>query len=86
MLCEQVWSLGIFTSDVEMFLKVLDNDKKCEFLKKLLKEYEVSMSMPTKALGQSITVFKVQNLIGDAFAMPVDGMPYANLLDKSMFS
>ncbi|KAL8525801.1 hypothetical protein ACS0TY_015154 [Phlomoides rotata] len=64
--------LACFTSDVEMFLQVLDNNKKSDFLKKLLKESEVRMSMPTKALGQSITVFKVQNLIGDVFALPVD--------------
>lgn len=44
------------------------------------------MSVPTKALGQSITVFKVQNLIGDVFALPVDGMPYANSFDKSICS
>ncbi|KAI3461689.1 hypothetical protein Pfo_018352 [Paulownia fortunei] len=64
--------LACFTSDVEMFLQVLDNNKKSEFLKKLVKEYEASMSVPTKALGQSITVFKVQNLIGDVFTLPVD--------------
>lgn len=58
-----------------MFLHVLDNDKKSEFLKKLVKENEASStSVPTKALGQSITVFKVRNLIGDAFTLPVDGM------------
>lgn len=71
--------LACFTSDIERFLQVLDNNKKSEFLKKLLKEYEVSTSVPTKALGQSITVFKVQNLIGDVFALPVEGMPYANI-------
>ncbi|KAK6145231.1 hypothetical protein DH2020_022051 [Rehmannia glutinosa] len=64
--------LACFTSDVEMFLEVLDNNKKSEFLKKLVKEYEASRSVSTKALGQSITVFKVQNLIGDVFALPVD--------------
>ncbi|GER30478.1 tetratricopeptide repeat protein [Striga asiatica] len=64
--------LACYTSDVEMFLQALDNDKKSEFLKKLVKEYEASVSAPTKALGQSITIFKVQNIIGDMFALQVD--------------
>ncbi|KAL6532598.1 hypothetical protein OROHE_014020 [Orobanche hederae] len=63
--------LASYTSDVEMFLQALDSNKKGELLKKL-KEYETSISAPLKALGQSITVLKVQILIGDVFALPVD--------------
>ncbi|KAL8027040.1 hypothetical protein ABFX02_14G069600 [Erythranthe guttata] len=64
--------LSCFTSDVEMVLEVLDTNKKSEFLKKLVKENEASSTdVPTKELGKSITVFKVQNLIGDVFALPV---------------
>ncbi|KAL6563581.1 hypothetical protein OROGR_002540 [Orobanche gracilis] len=63
--------LASYTSDVEMFLQALDKNKKGELLKKL-KEYEASISAPLKALGQSITVLKVQILIGDVFALPVD--------------
>ncbi|KAL3649170.1 N-alpha-acetyltransferase 25, NatB auxiliary subunit [Castilleja foliolosa] len=64
--------LACFTSDIEMFLQALDNDRKGEFLKKLVKEYDTSISAPVRALGQSITVFKIQNLIGDVFVQPVD--------------
>lgn len=64
--------LACFTSDVEVFLQALDGNKKSEFLKNLVKEHEATTIAPTKALGQSITIFKVQNLIGNVFALPVD--------------
>ncbi|KAL3616220.1 hypothetical protein CASFOL_039610 [Castilleja foliolosa] len=63
--------LACFTSDIEMFLQALDNDSKSKFMKKLVNEYDASISAPVKALGQSITVFKVKNLIGDIFVQPV---------------
>ncbi|KAL0389031.1 UNVERIFIED_CONTAM: N-terminal acetyltransferase B complex auxiliary subunit NAA25 [Sesamum calycinum] len=66
--------LACFTSDVERFLEVLDYSKKSEFLKKLVKECEGSVSGPTKELGQYITVFKIQNSIGDLFALPVNDL------------
>ncbi|KAL0434868.1 UNVERIFIED_CONTAM: N-terminal acetyltransferase B complex auxiliary subunit NAA25 [Sesamum radiatum] len=66
--------LACFTSDVERFLEVLDYNKKSEFLKKLVKGCEGNVSGPTKELGQSITVFKIQNSIGDLFAVPVNDL------------
>ncbi|KAL6499843.1 hypothetical protein OROGR_027753 [Orobanche gracilis] len=54
-----------------MFLQALDKNKKGKLLKKL-KDYEASISSPLQALGQSITVLKVQILIGDVFALPVN--------------
>lgn len=77
--------LACFMSDVEMFLQVLDHNKKTEFLKKLLKENEATEIVPTKALGQSITVFKVQNLIGDVFALPVDELENMAVQMTQMF-
>ncbi|XP_008232050.1 PREDICTED: phagocyte signaling-impaired protein [Prunus mume] len=63
--------LACFTSDVEMFLEVLTPDKKAELLGKL-KESSGSLSTePTKVLGQSITLFKIQELIGNMFKLPV---------------
>lgn len=78
--------LACFTSDVEVFLQALDSNKKSEFLKNLVKEHEATTIAPTKALGQSITKFKVQNLIGNVFALPVDGMPYAMSFDDFIWS
>lgn len=69
--------LACFASDVEEFLQVLDSNKKSEFLRNLVKENEATTIVPAKALGQSITVFKVQNLIGNLISLPVDGMPDA---------
>lgn len=67
--------MACFTSDVEMFLEVLTPDKKAEFLGKL-KESSGSLSTePTKVLGQSITLFKIQELIGNMFKLPVGGVP-----------
>lgn len=66
--------MACFTSDVEMFLEVLTPDKKAELLGKL-KESSSSLSTePTKVLGQSITLFKIQELIGNMFKLPVGGV------------
>lgn len=73
--------LACFTPDVEVFLQVLDSDKKSEFLKKLVQEHEATTIVPAKALGKSITVFKVQNLIGDLFSLPVDGRSHSISFD-----
>ncbi|XP_073144284.1 N-terminal acetyltransferase B complex auxiliary subunit NAA25 isoform X1 [Henckelia pumila] len=64
--------LGCFTSDIELFLQVLDDKKKSVLLKTLEKELEFSGSVPTKALGQSISVLKIQNFIGNMFTLPVN--------------
>ncbi|CAA2953699.1 phagocyte signaling-impaired isoform X1 [Olea europaea subsp. europaea] len=66
--------LACFTSDVEVFLQVLDNDKKAKFLEYLMKVCESSTTMPTKALGQSITVFKIQNVMGNMFNLSVEDL------------
>ncbi|XP_021909820.1 N-terminal acetyltransferase B complex auxiliary subunit NAA25 [Carica papaya] len=64
--------LACFTSDVEMFLDVLSLDKKMEFLDKI-KISDSILMVPTKVLGQSITIFKIQELIGVMYKLPVDG-------------
>ncbi|PIM98433.1 Mitochondrial inheritance and actin cytoskeleton organization protein [Handroanthus impetiginosus] len=77
--------LACFTSDVEIFLQVLDKDNKSGLMKKLVKESEASIGLPTKALGQSINLFKVQNLIGDMFALPVDELEDVAVRMTEMF-
>nr|GMD61206.1 N-terminal acetyltransferase B complex auxiliary subunit NAA25 [Ipomoea batatas] len=64
--------LACFASDVEMFLQVLSHDNKCELLKKLMKECQSIETVPTKALGKFITVFKIQNIVGELFTLPID--------------
>ncbi|KAK3015669.1 hypothetical protein RJ639_007506 [Escallonia herrerae] len=63
--------LACFTSDVDMFLEVLTTDKKAEFFKKLVKSCESLTSVPTKLLGQSISLFKVRESVGDLFTSPI---------------
>ncbi|KAK2982752.1 hypothetical protein RJ640_025168, partial [Escallonia rubra] len=63
--------LACFTSDVDMFLEVLTTEKKAEFFKKLVKSCESLTSVPTKLLGQSISLFKVRELVGDLFTSPI---------------
>lgn len=62
--------LACFTSDVEVFLEVLTHDKKTQFLEKLMKISESDATVSTKVLGQSITLFKVQELIGKIYRLP----------------
>ncbi|XP_030963835.1 N-terminal acetyltransferase B complex auxiliary subunit NAA25 isoform X1 [Quercus lobata] len=62
--------LACFTSDVEVFLEVLTHDKKTEFLEMLMKNSESNSAMPTKELGKSITLLKVQELIGKMYRLP----------------
>ncbi|TQD78795.1 hypothetical protein C1H46_035639 [Malus baccata] len=63
--------LACFTYDVEMFLEVLTPDKKAELLGKLKESSDSISTVPTKVLGQSITLFKFQELIGNTFKLPV---------------
>ncbi|XVE58959.1 hypothetical protein DITRI_Ditri05aG0005000 [Diplodiscus trichospermus] len=63
--------LACFTSDVEAFLQVLSPEKKMDFLDKLMKNSKTLSAVPTKALGQSITLFKTQELIGNMFMLSV---------------
>ncbi|KAA8549466.1 hypothetical protein F0562_001150 [Nyssa sinensis] len=62
--------LACFTSDIEVFLQVLTHDKKAQFLEKLIKSRESLTMVPIKVLGQSITVFKIQELVGNLFTLP----------------
>ncbi|XP_068311883.1 N-terminal acetyltransferase B complex auxiliary subunit NAA25-like [Pyrus communis] len=63
--------LACFTYDVEMFLEVLTPDKKAQLLGKLKESSHSISAVPTKVLGQSITLFKFQELIGNTFKLPV---------------
>ncbi|XP_021278581.1 N-terminal acetyltransferase B complex auxiliary subunit NAA25 isoform X2 [Herrania umbratica] len=63
--------LACFTSDVEAFIQVLSPEKKMEFLDKLMKNSNALSAVPTKALGQSITLLKTQELIGNMFRLSV---------------
>lgn len=63
--------LASFSSDVEAFLQVLTPDKKTEFLAKLIKTLDSSATAPTKVLGKSITIFKIQELAGNMYKLPV---------------
>ncbi|GMI92020.1 TRANSCURVATA 2, NatB auxiliary subunit [Hibiscus trionum] len=63
--------LACFTSDIEVFLQVLSEEKKMEFLDKLMKNSNSLSAVPSKALGQSITLLKTQELIGNMFRLSV---------------
>lgn len=69
--------LACFTSDVEVFLEVLTHDKKTEFLEMLMKNSESNSAVPTKELGKSITLLKVQELIGKMYRLPKSGRSLA---------
>lgn len=57
-----------------MFLEVLTDDKKNELLDKLVESCGAPVTVPKKLLGQSITVFKVRELIGDMCTTSATGM------------
>ncbi|XP_031743056.1 N-terminal acetyltransferase B complex auxiliary subunit NAA25 isoform X2 [Cucumis sativus] len=63
--------LACFPSDVGMFLEVLAPDKKTELLEKLKDITPSTSTISTKALGQSITLLKLQVLSGNMFHLPV---------------
>lgn len=63
--------LACFASDIEGFLRVLPFGKKEEFLEKLIKSCDSLSAVPTKLLGQSISLFKIEELIGNMFKIPV---------------
>ncbi|XP_057955764.1 N-terminal acetyltransferase B complex auxiliary subunit NAA25 isoform X2 [Malania oleifera] len=64
--------LACFASDVEVFLQVLTLDKRTELLEKLKGSCDSLSMVPIKMLGKSITLFKIQELIGNTFKLPVD--------------
>ncbi|GAV58667.1 NatB_MDM20 domain-containing protein/TPR_9 domain-containing protein [Cephalotus follicularis] len=66
--------LACFASDVEMFLQVLSLDRKMEFLDKLIKNSNSLSAVPTKVLGQSISLFKIQEMIGSMYKFPVQDL------------
>ncbi|XP_050218010.1 N-terminal acetyltransferase B complex auxiliary subunit NAA25 isoform X2 [Mercurialis annua] len=63
--------LACFTSDVEVFLLILTTEKRMEFVEKLTKCSNTLSTIPAKVLGQSITVFKIQLLVGNIDKLPV---------------
>ncbi|XP_009599785.1 N-terminal acetyltransferase B complex auxiliary subunit NAA25 isoform X2 [Nicotiana tomentosiformis] len=64
--------LACFASDVETFLHILDLDKKTQLLEKLMECCEPIPTNPRKTLGQHITVFKIQNIVGSMFTLPLN--------------
>ncbi|KAK4762740.1 hypothetical protein SAY86_008508 [Trapa natans] len=64
--------LACFVSDVEAFLLVLPFDKQKELIEKLKKTSVSIPQVPVKALGQSITIFKIEELTGSIYKLPVD--------------
>ncbi|KAD4584271.1 hypothetical protein E3N88_21872 [Mikania micrantha] len=63
--------LASFIGDVEIFLQVLQSDMKKQLLEKLVKCINSSSTSPRHFLGQQITFFKIRELIGDTFSLPV---------------
>ncbi|EOA12899.1 hypothetical protein CARUB_v10025873mg [Capsella rubella] len=64
--------LACCASDIEAYLHVLSPDKKAEFVGKLVKNSDSFSASPTKVLGQTTTVLKVQELTGNIFELHVD--------------
>lgn len=48
-----------------------------EFLEKLMSSCNAHSTAPTKALGQSITLLKVQEIIGNTVNLPLAGAPHS---------
>ncbi|KAF3652347.1 hypothetical protein FXO37_17559 [Capsicum annuum] len=65
--------LACFASDVEFFLHILDLDKKTQLLEKLMECCESIPTNPRKTLGQHISVFKIQNIVGSMVTHPTNG-------------
>lgn len=63
--------LACFASDIEAFLQVITHEKMMEFLEKLMSSCNAHSTAPTKALGQSITLLKVQEIIGNTVNLPL---------------
>ncbi|XP_047252828.1 N-terminal acetyltransferase B complex auxiliary subunit NAA25 [Capsicum annuum] len=64
--------LACFASDVEFFLHILDLDKKTQLLEKLMECCESIPTNPRKTLGQHISVFKIQNIVGSMVTHPTN--------------
>lgn len=63
--------LACFTSDVDSFLEVLSSDKKTVFLEKIMNGPNTLSLSPTKELGLSISIYKIQELIGNMYQFSV---------------
>ncbi|KAL1217593.1 N-terminal acetyltransferase B complex auxiliary subunit NAA25 [Cardamine amara subsp. amara] len=63
--------LACYASDVEAYLQVLSSNKKAEFVEMLVKSSDSCSTSATKVLGQTTTIFKVQELTGNIFGLPV---------------
>ncbi|KAI7982572.1 N-terminal acetyltransferase B complex auxiliary subunit NAA25 [Camellia lanceoleosa] len=66
--------LFCFTSDVEAFLQVLTREKRMQFVEKLMETSETPATMAAKALGKSLTLFKIQESVGNFFTLPVSDL------------
>ncbi|XP_051153025.1 N-terminal acetyltransferase B complex auxiliary subunit NAA25-like isoform X2 [Andrographis paniculata] len=56
---------GCLMSEITMLVEVLDHDRKSLLLKKLLECCDASNNLPIKALGQSISILKLRDMIDD---------------------
>ncbi|KAJ0084133.1 hypothetical protein Patl1_30998 [Pistacia atlantica] len=77
--------LACFTSDVEKFLLVLPVDKKTELLEKLTKSASSLSIVPIQVLGQSITLWKIQELIGNMYKLAVSELEHTALQMTEMY-
>lgn len=59
-----------------MFLEVLTPDKRTELMEKLKKTTPATPIITTKALGQSATLLKLQDLSGNMFHLPASGASF----------
>ncbi|XP_057487729.1 N-terminal acetyltransferase B complex auxiliary subunit NAA25-like isoform X1 [Actinidia eriantha] len=66
--------LTCFASDVEGFLHVLVHDKRTLFVEKLMDTFESPATMATKALGKSLSIFKIQEIVGNFFTLPASDL------------
>ncbi|PKA67116.1 hypothetical protein AXF42_Ash004608 [Apostasia shenzhenica] len=64
--------LSCFVSDIELFLSSLTANEKAELLEKFVGISESSSSGTLKKLGQVVTIFKLKELFGFIFTVPVE--------------
>lgn len=62
--------LACFCSDVEVFLDILTPDEKLNLLGKLKERYGSMSLVPTKSLGQAISLQKIELQIGITYKLP----------------
>ncbi|KAL6967768.1 N-alpha-acetyltransferase 25, NatB auxiliary subunit [Sarracenia purpurea var. burkii] len=77
--------LACFSSDVEVFLQVLSQDKKTLFVEKLIDSCESFATIPTKELGNSLTLFKIQEYVGNFFTLPVSELEHLGVRMAEMY-